>query len=345
MTIVAELFDTVVGVDTHARTHSLAVVDARTGTEQQSATFPTSPAGLARAVAWIGRHATGTTLTVMEGAGSYGALLLEHLASAGLETCEPSPVTRGRGQPKSDQLDAARIARSVLGDPVGKLRRPRADTGPRVAMRVLLVARDQMTTTRTSMINTLTALLRTVDLGIDARQPLTTGQIRLIAAWRTRDEPGWLATCRTEAVRLARTIGDLDRALRTNHTQLDELVGAQAPQLPTLTGVGPVVAATVLTAWSHPGRVRTEAAFAAIAGTCPIPASSGNTIRHRLNHGGDRRLNHALHTIVLVRMRLDPATRAYVARRRAEGRTSREIMRNLKRYVTRQLFRTLASTT
>ncbi|MFZ1412139.1 MAG: transposase, partial [Micropruina sp.] len=95
------------------------------------------------------------------------------------------------------------------------------------------------------------------------------------------------------------------------------------------------------TTWSHPGRIRTEAAFAAIADTCPIPASSRNTVRHGLNHCGDRRLNHALHAIVLVRMRLDPATRPYVARRRAEGRTTREIMRSLKRYVTRQLFRTL----
>ena len=110
-----------------------------------------------------------------------------------------------------------------------------------------------------------------------------------------------------------------------------------------LTGVGAIVAATVLVAWSHPGRVRSEAALASLAGTCPIPASSGNTVRHRLNRGGDRRLNRALTTIVIVRMRIDPTTRAYVARRRAEGRTTKEIMRSLKRYITRQLFRTLAT--
>lgn len=96
-------------------------------------------------------------------------------------------------------------------------------------------------------------------------------------------------------------------------------------------------------AWSHPGRVRSEAAMASLAGTCPIPASSGNTVRYRLNRGGDRRLNRSLTTIVIVRMRIDPATRTYVARRRAEGRTTKEIMRSLKRYITRQLYRTLAA--
>ena len=108
-------------------------------------------------------------------------------------------------------------------------------------------------------------------------------------------------------------------------------------------GVGAVIAATVLIAWSHAGRVRSEAAFASLAGTCPIPASSGNTLRHRLNRGGDRRLNRALTTIAIVRMRMDPQTRAYVERRRTEGRTTKEIMRSLKRYITRQLFRTLTT--
>ena len=117
----------------------------------------------------------------------------------------------------------------------------------------------------------------------------------------------------------------------------------QAPQLLDLPGVGAVVAATVLLAWSHPGRIRSEAAFAALAGASPLPASSGNTTRHRLNRGGDRRLNRALYTVALVRMGHDPRTRAYVTRRTAEGRTKREVMRNLKRYISRQIFRTLAA--
>ena len=110
-----------------------------------------------------------------------------------------------------------------------------------------------------------------------------------------------------------------------------------------MVGLGAITAAIVLTVWSHPGRIRSEAAFAAIAGTCRVPASSGNTVRHRLNRGGDRRLNRAIHTIVLTRMRADPATRAYIERRLAEGKTSKETRRCLKRYVTRQLYRALAA--
>ena len=107
------------------------------------------------------------------------------------------------------------------------------------------------------------------------------------------------------------------------------------------TGIGPVTAAIAITAWSHPGRVRSEAAFACLAGVNPIPASSGNTTRHRLNRGGDRRLNRALHMATITRMRSDPATRAYVERRRAEGRSTKEIRRCLKRYLARQIFRYL----
>lgn len=135
----------------------------------------------------------------------------------------------------------------------------------------------------------------------------------------------------------------LDEDLARSRADLTELTARDTPQLLELPGVGAVVAASVLIAWSHPGRVRSEAAMASLAGTCPIPASSGNTVRHRLNRGGGRRLNRALTTITIVRMRIDPDTRAYVARRRAEGRTTKEILRSLKRYITRQLFRTLAA--
>ena len=115
------------------------------------------------------------------------------------------------------------------------------------------------------------------------------------------------------------------------------------PDLLELTGVGPIVAATVLAAWSHPGRCRDDAAFAMLAGAAPIPASSGKTVRYRLNRSGDRQLNRALHTIALSRLRHDPATRAYADRRRAEGKTDREIKRCLKRYIARQLYRQLES--
>lgn len=136
------------------------------------------------------------------------------------------------------------------------------------------------------------------------------------------------------------------RSTRTwpdNRATITELVTAEVPELLELRGVGAITAAIVLTVWSHPGRIRNGAAFAQIAGTAPIPASSGNTIRHRLNRGGDRQLNGALNTIVLTRMRTDPGTRTYIERRLADGKTTKEIRRCLKRYVARQIFRTLAA--
>jgi transposase len=252
------------------------------------------------------------------------------------------PAARRRGVGKTDALDAVRIACSVLGVDTSRLRWPRA-TGPRVVLRVLVVAREQMVAERTRAINALTALLRTIDLGIDTRKALSHSKVKVVAGWRSRVEDCVVRTCRCEAVRLAKRVIALDAELADNRLALDAAVDDVAPELCGLPGVGSVVAACVLTGWSHPGRVRSEAAFAALAGTCPIPASSGNTLRHRLNRGGDRRLNRALTTIVIVRMRTHAPTRAYVARRRREGRTTKEIMRSLKRYITRQLFRTLAA--
>jgi transposase len=134
-----------------------------------------------------------------------------------------------------------------------------------------------------------------------------------------------------------------DRRAADHRQAILVLVRAWRPDLLTRTGVGPIVAATVLCAWSHAGRCRTDAAFAMLGGAAPIPASSGQTIRVRLNRSGDRQLNQALYTVVLTRLRTDPATRAYAARRRAQGKTNREIKRCLVRYVARQLYRLLAT--
>jgi len=345
MAIVAEQYAFVIGVDTHAATHSLALVSAATGGVVDQAVFPNSPAGCDRALGWISRGVAGqSALVVIEGVGSYGAGLARRVTDVGLLVAEPAAMSPGqrRGVGKTDALDAVRIARSVLAVESSRLRWPRAE-GQRVALRVLVVAREQMTAERTRVINALTALLRTVALGVDVRKALAHGQFKVIAGWRGRQEDPVTATCRQEAVRLAKRIVALDGELAENRKALDVLVTQAAPELFALPGVGSVVAATVLTAWSHPGRVRAEAAFATLAGTCPIPASSGNTVRYRLNRGGDRRLNRALTTVVIVRMRTHAQTRTYVARRRAEGRTTKEIMRSLKRYITRQIFRTLAA--
>jgi transposase len=139
----------------------------------------------------------------------------------------------------------------------------------------------------------------------------------------------------------ARRIEFLGEQIAELDGELERLLRSECPDLLDLVGVGVVTGTQVLVTWSHPGRVRSEAAFAAIAGVAPIPASSGQTVRHRLNRSGDRQLNRALHNIVLTRMRHDDRTKDYVARRQAEGRSTREIQRCLKRAVARQLFRFL----
>ena len=214
-------------------------------------------------------------------------------------------------------------------------------TQDQVALQVLTTAREQLNAERVRAINALTALVRSHALGIDARRALSATQIKEIARWRRRGEAMGIATARLEAVRLAARVVQLNIELKDNRDEVTAIVEARAPELLAMPGVGAITAAVILCVWSHHGRVRSEAAMAQIAGTCPIPASSGNTERHRLNRGGDRRLNWALNTIVLTRMRDDNETRLYVERRTTEGKTRREIRRCLKRYTTRQIYRTL----
>lgn len=346
MTIVAHAHPYVVGVDTHARTHTFAIVAAATGEPLATEQFPATTTGMGRAIAWGGRRTDGdlATLWVIEGVATYGARLAAAVSRSGYEVVEAARMDARahRGAGKSDPLDARRIAAAVLSLEPAQLRRPRSDDGLRAALRILVTAREHMTTERTATINALIALLRVVDLGVDARKPLTARQVSEVARWRARAEELAITTARAEAVRLAKRIADLDEELTANQTQMTKLLRAsRAAVLLDKTGIGPVTAAVVYAAWSHSGRVRSEAAFAALAGVNPIPASSGNTTRHRLNRGGDRRLNRALHMATITRMTHDPATRAYVERRRAEGRTTKEIRRCLKRYLARQLYRTL----
>lgn len=341
---VAETYRYVVGVDTHAATHSYAVVDSR-GALLDQTVFPTTPAGLRRARDWIGRRTRGdldSVLVAAEGTGSYGAVLSDVLSDAGYRVVDAPTPRRERGRGKTDALDAVLAARASLVMPLASLRDRRAGQA-HTALRVLTVAREHLNVERTRCINALTSMLRSHDLGVDARKSLTAPQITTIAGWRRREEAIGTATARAEAVRLAKRVLVLDEELTVNRQRLTEIVTVEAPELLELLGVGAVTAATILTVWSHPGRIRSEAAFAAIAGTAPIPASSGNTVRHRLNRGGDRQLNRAMNTIVLTRMRTDADTRTYVQRRLSEGKTSKEIRRCLKRYVGRQIFRTLAA--
>jgi transposase len=346
VSIVAHSHAFVVGVDTHARNHVYAIIATRTGELVDTRDFPTTPAGINRAIAWVARRtdADADTLWVIEGAASYGAVLAGAVAAEGYPVAEAPRMDakKRHGVGKSDALDAHRIAAAALPLPLEKLRRPRLNEGVRQALRILVTARDAMSTERTRSINALTALLRTHDLGLDARKALSGDQITDVSRWRVREEELSLTIARAEATRLAKRVLELDDQLKANEKQLTELVQiSEAAPLLQETGFGPVTAATCLTAWSHQGRVRNEAAYASLAGVNPIPASSGNTVRHRLNRGGDRSLNRALHMVALTKMTHDPETRKYVEKRRAEGRTDREIRRCIKRYLARRVHRTL----
>ncbi|HEX5539991.1 MAG TPA: IS110 family transposase [Micromonospora sp.] len=343
MPMLADVVDAVIGVDTHTQTHTLAVC-APTGAVLHQVTIPATDDGHAHALD-LAIAAGGRVVFAIEGTRSHGIGLARAVQGAGLDVVEVEQPARKarRGKGKSDDIDAVLAARNALGYDVDKLPTPRAD-GTREALRILLVARRDITDERTAKINMLKALLRT---GTPADAALAAGTMtkpRLAAIARRRGTPAddnAAAARRAETRRLAMRIAELDRQKRDNDKQLRQLVTDLAPGLLDRRGIGPVNAAQAIVAWSHPGRCRSEAAFAALAGVNPIPASSGLHQRHRLNRGGDRQLNRALHNIAMTRMRACERTRDYVTRRRAEGKNDREIRRCLKRYIARDLYRTL----
>lgn len=341
MSMLAEIVDVVIGVDTHKHTHTAAVVNTIGGVLEQ-ATEATDPDGYTALLELADRH-SGLRAWAIEGANSYGAGLARFLAERGewvIELDRPARPQRRHGA-KSDEIDAVRAARDALARE--HLGTPRAD-GQRAALAVRLAARRSAVNASSDAQRQLQALLVTAPETLRGRLrgKTTTELVRLAA--RLRIDPRWdLITRDTAAVlrSLARRVDTLNTEAATHEQAIKELVRSWRPDLLDQHGIGPIVAATVLCAWSHPGRIRTDAAFAMLAGTAPIPASTGLTKHHRLNRSGDRQLNRAIHTIVLCRLRYDPTTRAYAERRRAQGRTDREIRRCLKRYITRQLYRQL----
>lgn len=235
MTIVAQLFEHVVGIDTHARTHTYCLITAATGAVIDTATFPTTQSGNARAISWIVRRTSGSVLAAVEGTSSYGAGITAALSEAGLDIAEVRPAARTTHahSGKSDTLDAEAAARAVLGREFDRLAKPR-QAGQRTALRVLLASRSILDQQRTANRNALLALLRSIDLGIDPRKPLTDAQVRTIAAWRTsrataQHEP--LAIARREARRLANSVVEQGELLKQNHRELHQLAEALAPGL------------------------------------------------------------------------------------------------------------------
>jgi transposase len=338
----ADVVDVVIGVDTHKHTHTAAVVAARTGARLEAVTATTDPDGYAQLVAMADRYHAARVWAI-EGTGGYGAGLRRFLAARGevvVEVDRPNRPAR-RGGAKSDPLDAVRAARDVLAR--DRLAQPRAG-GDRAALAVLLAGRRSAIDAATVAQRQLHALVTAAPEPLRARFRGHSTRAMLTIAARLRVHPSWdIETATTARVlrTLARRSLTLDAEARDHQRAILAIVRTWRPDLLDQLGIGPIVAATVLCAWSHPGRCPTEAAFAHLAGAAPIPASSGLTVRHRLNRCGDRQLNRALHVIVLHRLRHDPATRAYAQRRHAEGKTDRDIKRCLKRYIARQLYRQL----
>ena len=348
MTMLAETVDAVIGIDTHRDSHEVEIADSA-GKPVAVLRIGNDSAGFAQLLAAIAEVAPGPRVAVcMEGSRSYGIGLARALAAAGLVVieCEEPSRRQRRGKGKSDPIDAHLAVLVALRLDAGQAPRPRGD-GDREALRILLVARQEITVAATAQTNRLRALLLAGD-DTDrqaARKTLTGTALTALAdrelpADASREQ----AVRQAEIGRLALALGQARRELTGNRQQLQVIVEDIAPGLTSRNGVGPVSAAQAIVSFSHPGRCRSEAAFATLSGTSPIPASSGQTVRHRLNRGGDRALNRAIHAIALTRMRSCPRTRAYVARRTAEGKTTREIRRCLKRYIARELYRHLTRT-
>jgi len=344
--MLADQVDHVIGVDTHRDSHSAAIVAALSGALEIDTTIGANPIGYKQLLRFARQHAPGRRVWAIESSGSFGAGLATFLLEHGewvVEVERPARPARRNGA-KSDELDALRAAREALTRE--HLAQPRC-RGDREAVRVLLVTRRGAMRARTRAINHLKALVVTAReelrhqlRGLDTDELVTRcARLRTLPAHSVEHRATVIALRHT-----ARRVLALEAEANDLETELDAIVARVVPGLLAETGVGPISAAQLYCSWSHRGRLRTDAAFAMLGGSAPIPASSGQTIRYRLNRGGDRQLNCALHTIVLTRLKHDPATRAYAARRAAEGKTPREIKRCLKRYVARRLFRLLEAT-
>jgi transposase len=329
------------GVDTHKDLHVAAIVDHLGGVIATEA-FTNDGDGHRALLEWMQR--TGTLETVgVEGTGSYGAGLARLLQREGVVVVEinrPDRATRRR-EGKSDALDAIAAARAaVAGRHAGV---PKSADGTVEAIRMLRACRRSAIQSRTQCANQVHALVDTAPEAIahqlrSRRWDELVERVALLPSNVTDLADPAAATCwalralTTRWEYLDAEIGDLDE-------HLAKLVPGVAPNLIALHGVGiDTAGALLVAAGDNPERLRNEAAFAALCGVSPIPASSGKTNRHRLNRGGNREANQALWRIALVRMATDPPTRAYVDRRTKEGLSKREIIRCLKRYIARQVF-------
>ena len=346
MAMLAEQYDYVIGGDPDRDTVDLAVLDAATGVVRGHAVDTADGGGYDRLLDWARQRAPGRRVWALEGTGSFAAGLVTVLGRAGEDVVEIGSLKRARGA-KSDRIDAVRAARTALSQE--HQASPRAG-GLRESLRQILVTRQGVLVSRTKAINELKSLIVVAPEHLRARLRGCSTARQLNRIDELASPAGASVEDRVTVLTL-RSITARVRFLTAQLAELDpellKLLG-QHPAGSTLlaeAGVGPVVAAQLLVSWSHRGRVRSEAAFAALAGVAPLEVSSGQHTRHRLNRGGDRDLNRALHTVAITRIRCHPETREYHAKRTAGGKTHRDIRRSLKRALARRLYRRIQAAT
>lgn len=331
--------EVILGVDTHLDTHVAAVI-GHAGKLLGTLATPTNATGYLKLLAWA-RSLGCVRRAGVEGTGTYGAGLARVLREQGIEVLEVNRPDRSkrRLKGKSDPTDAENAARSVLSGEATAI--PKSQSGAAEAMRTVSVARRSAVKAKTQAINQLRAIL--VSAPQDIRERLWKVKadqcVAVCAHLRHLGSTTLLRTLTTTLRLLAKRWLMLAAELKELDAVLEHLTSESAPHLREQFGVGPQTAATLIAvAGDNPERLHSEAALAALCGVSPLPASSGKTIRHRLNRGGDRQANNALWTIAMVRMRSEPRTRAYVERRTAEGMSNKEIHRCLKRYIVRELY-------
>jgi transposase len=346
MVMLAEHYDYVIGGDPDRDTIDLAILDAVTGRVRGHLTDKADGSGYQRLLAWARESAPGRRVWALEGTGSFAAGLVTVLAAAGEDVVEITGGKRTRGA-KNDRIDAVAAARTALAQEHHAAPRER---GLREALRQVLVTRRAVLVSRTKAINELKSLivvapehLRAMLRGVSLSKQLERIETLPTPVGASIEHRVTVLTLRSIAARI--------RFLAAQTVELDPellaLVKAHpaGPALLAEPGVGPVVAAQLLVSWSHRGRVRSEAAFAALAGAAPLEASTGQRTRHRLNRGGDRDLNRALHTIAITRLRCHPESRDYHTTRTAQGKTDRDVRRSLKRALARRLYRRIQTAT
>jgi transposase len=331
-----------VGVDTHKDKHHAVALD-RLGQLLTEIVITTDLAGYTQFASWIS-DLDGQALVGIEGAGSYGAGLCEYLQGEGIEVFEVErPRRRERRTGKSDRIDALLAAKKVLtGD---GLATPRG-TGKRAALQMLLVAHRSLVSERSRLYNTMQSLQISAPNALRERIGQVKGGAKLterLTGMRRRPTASLQENTTLEVLRdMANRARALDAQAKAYALEIETLARSLAPKLLEEPGVGPICAGKLLA--FNPARFTSEAAFARANGTAPQPASSGKTVRHRLSRGGDRQINTAIYTIALSRSVHHAPSRAYIQRRVSEGKTKREAMRSLKRYLSRHLYNQLTNT-